>query len=178
MKKPTMKKIAQKKSNLKLLVESIAEGMNDVATRGQGNATQLPSDEKWFIAGFVADVFEDDFKNGEGKHVNSFTDRDTMDKNSLSIGYGSATEALQAICENLYFKYDVSSWVYDSETPGRFVAHFTVDNDNSEATKEEIEKWKVGNLELYLLCLDVELVLRTSRAPTLAECKSVGCDPM
>lgn len=83
------------------------------------------------------DVYEDDYNNGEGKHVNSWD-------------YQSEHDAIESALQQHFGKLGLS---YDAnlslEDDGNRWYSWTVDEDCCEATDEEIEQWKRGEIKLY-----------------------------
>jgi hypothetical protein len=83
------------------------------------------------------EVFEDDYNEGEGKHVNSWSHQSEHD---------AIESALQQHFGQLGLSYDVN---HIHEDDGDRYYSWTVDEDCCEATEKEIEQWKRGEIKLY-----------------------------
>lgn len=90
------------------------------------------------------DIYEDDFNEGEGKHVNTFDLKG-------NIKAENPIEAVKTYIQEVA-GYDVSDDatidVHD-ERPNVAFWGATVDNDNVQASESEIERWKEGKMKLY-----------------------------
>ena len=102
------------------------------------------------IVGF-ADVHEDNYEEGEGDNVNNFSlDPINKTSNSASSLIGDIrTIVKEFISEgNLYLTYNEKYMgIYDN----KLEYSATVDSNNGEPTKGEINNWKKGNFTLYTL---------------------------
>lgn len=91
------------------------------------------------------DVYEDDYNEGEGKHVNSWD-------------YESKHDAIESALQQHFDKLDLS---YDAEhlyvEDGIRSYSWTVDQRNDEATKDQIEYWKEGKKQLYSLHANIKI---------------------
>lgn len=88
------------------------------------------------------DVYEDDYEEGEGGHVNSYKVKDEVSASSLK-------EALKEFVENsLYFTY-YDGMNFDDISEGYVSASFLVNSNNEEASENEIDMWELGELTLY-----------------------------
>lgn len=71
------------------------------------------------------------------------------------------------MCENNYFKYVSKNWIdfgkaYEEEY-GRFDGDVLVNEENSEASPDEIEEWKKGEKRLLNCHILVRLEIRSVR---------------
>jgi len=97
-------------------------------------------DEKLKVTIHV-DVYEDDYENGEGKSVNSYT------VDWLKNPIVDAKDLLKYLSNNVYLSDDPNDYVIDEE--GYIHTSRLEDNEGSEASKNEIEKWKNREIKLY-----------------------------
>jgi hypothetical protein len=59
-----------------------------------------------------------------------------------------------------------AAWVVYGDEKGRIEASWTVDDENSSASKSEIEKWKQGKLKLWAARLNVRIAVAAQQIPT------------
>ena len=88
-------------------------------------------------------VYEDSYENGQGEYVNSFTiESDQSAENSV--------EAVKKHYENkLYYSdFKIENAEFEDDEDNLHYSNL-VDEDNYEATKEQINKWKKNKLRLY-----------------------------
>jgi hypothetical protein len=91
------------------------------------------------------DVFEDDYNEGEGKHVNQWA----WESNHKAI-----ESALQQHFEQVGLSYDVN-YIYEDDGMRHYF--WTVDDDSNEATEKQIEQWKQGKIKLYSLNANINI---------------------
>jgi len=91
------------------------------------------------------DAFEDDYNEGEGKHVNSWDYQSEHD---------AIESALQQHFEQVGLSYDVN---FICEDDGSRYYSWTVDADSIEATQNEVEQWKQGRKQLYSLHANIKI---------------------
>jgi len=95
-------------------------------------------DEKLKVT-IQVDVYEDDYEEGEGKNVNSYTGL----KNSIV----KANDLIKFLADNVSLSDDPNDYVLDDNG---FINTSRLENaDGSEASEYEIEKWKKGEMKLY-----------------------------
>jgi hypothetical protein len=103
--------------------------------------------KKYYIES-THEVYIDTYNEGEGKHVNSYTQK-------AMISAENQREAIQKYFENeLYFDFNFQHASIDHEeglNENINTLHYSnlVDDDNAEASKSEIEAWKRGVVTLY-----------------------------
>ena len=95
------------------------------------------------------DIFEDSYENGEGKQVNSYR----MEAHILG---DSPIEALERYSSRI-LGYELDAEDIDHENTGIFYANFLVDKDNLQASPEQVEKWKKGEIMLYSDVINFEI---------------------
>ncbi len=87
-------------------------------------------------------IYEDNFIEGEGEQVNSYSVNATLyatdPKDALRVYFD----------KTLFLSFDEEN-IDDSLEDGYFHYSNLVDNDNSEASESEIEKWKFDEIKLY-----------------------------
>ena len=96
---------------------------------------------KLFLESWDADIYEDDYEQGEGAHANTIEDKVNKEFDSV--------DALIAYINKEITFGDTKKEHFDVMEDGRLVTSLLVDNDNSPASKREIEVWKKGDLKLY-----------------------------
>ena len=118
-------------------------------------------DYKITLKSWDADVYEDDYNEGEGKQVNSFGER-------VNKSFSTAEDFFKYINNSVLYT-DMDKEYYDIMDDGRIVTSLLVDVDNSPASKSEIEEWKNGNLKLYSASYDFYVTLTKEKEPTADE---------
>ena len=104
---------------------------------------------KKFIISSTHEVYKDDYNDGETDYVNGYSLK------SKIINSETTKEAIQKYFEDeLYYKFNVDYAYIDHEedidaSKNTLNYSVLVDNENSEASEEEIELWKKDKLELY-----------------------------
>lgn len=94
----------------------------------------------FFIKSFNS-VFIDNYEEGEGDMVNEYNIKG-------EISAESAESALMLFVENnLNFNYDKENLQVDDVCGAVYTT--LVDNENYEASEEEIKEWRNGKIELY-----------------------------
>ena len=89
---------------------------------------------------WVADVYEDNYEQGEGDHVNSFDGK-------VHKTFEFVDDLIRYISTNILYK-DVSKEEFDIQD-GVMSTSLLVDEANVPATDSEIELWKEGEIKLY-----------------------------
>ena len=127
----------------------------------------MNANEKIYVAGFWCETTEDNYETGEdpGKHGASWGNWGI----NFDTGrpFDTVGQALAAVCESNCFKYVPKSWIdfgkeYGDEY-GRFDGDVLVDDENTEATPDEIEEWKKGEKRLWNCHIVVRLEIRSIR---------------
>lgn len=97
---------------------------------------------KEYLLKYECDVYEDDYLEGEGEHVNYWCDTYNCS------GVLSVEDAIEALFKHrLWYNYNPEhKAVYEN------TIHYSVmvDNDNAEASVNELTEWKKGNLKLWV----------------------------
>jgi len=96
-------------------------------------------------------VFIDNYKQGEGEHVNSYLIKATIDAENVNDAI------LQYFKKTLYYSFEFKHAYVDDDCNN--VLHYSnlVDVDNEEASANEIAKWKQNKLVLYSNNIQVEV---------------------
>ena len=99
------------------------------------------------------DVYIDTYENGEGKHVNSYT----LTSECKALNYQDAI--IKHFNNTVFLPFDFQHADIDKEQNLIFYSHL-VDAENLEPYKEDIEKWKKGEKELYSnnIIISIEIV--------------------
>ena len=90
------------------------------------------------------DVYEDDYNEGEGKHVNSW---------DYESEHDAIESALQQHFEQLGLSYDVNLLLEDDGN--RWYSWMLY--EDRQATDKEIQLWKQGKLNLYSLTANIKI---------------------
>ena len=104
---------------------------------------------KEYLLKYSCDVYEDDYLEGEGKHVNYWSDTYNCS------GLETPEEAIEALFKHrLWYNYNPEHrCVYDG------VVHYSVmvDVNNEEASVNELVEWKQGKTKLWVnnICIEV-----------------------
>lgn len=96
------------------------------------------------------DIYEDSWEEGEGNHVNGWTE-------NISGEYKSIDEVIQEIKDTMYGlldDYTIKNFIY---IDGRICTDVQVNNDNEEPSETEYDAWKKGEETLYIMRIDVPL---------------------
>jgi hypothetical protein len=127
-------------------------------------------DEKLKVTIHV-DVYEDDYEEGEGKNVNSYT------VDWLKNPIVKADNLLEYLYDNLYLSRYAQDYTIDDD--GFIHTSRLEDADGNKASESEIEKWKKGEMKLYSAhyLIIVEAVGQT-RKPSQSELHDVTDIPM
>lgn len=127
----------------------------------------MKNNERIYVRSYDCWSTQDEFENGESLTPSSiWTSRDARFKNAPD-GYASVEDALKAVCKNEFFDFVKENWIsfgkdYGDEY-GRFDGDVTVDGENCQASKSEIEAWKKGEEKLWNCHICVYLEIRTVR---------------
>jgi chemotaxis protein histidine kinase CheA len=106
-------------------------------------------------------VYEDDYNEGEGNQVNSFGERENKSFSNVSDFF--------KYINNTILYYDMNKEYFSIMDDGRIVTSILVDEDNSPASKMEIEEWKKGNRKLYSANYNFYVTLTKEKTPTANE---------
>lgn len=96
-------------------------------------------------------VFIDDYKEGEGENVNNYTQ-------TAEVKAETVNEAIELYFKRtLFYSFDFKNAYIDDENSK--VLHYSnlVDEDNSEASESQIERWKQNKLTLYSNTIQIEV---------------------
>lgn len=117
---------------------------------------------KLTLKNWDADVYEDDYNEGEGNQVNSFSEK-------VNKSFASGEELLKYISNNVLY-HDVKKEYYSiMEDDGRIVTSVLVNEDNLAASENEIEKWKKGDKKLYSASYNFYITLTQEKTPSADE---------
>ena len=127
----------------------------------------MNANEKIYVAGFWCESTETSWETGEDptRRGAAWGNKDIgFDKDRP---FDTVGQALAAVCESNSFKYVPKSWIdfgkdYGEEY-GRFDGDVLVDDENVEASPDEIEKWKEGEKRLWNCHILVRLEIRSVR---------------
>ena len=104
---------------------------------------------KEYLLKYICVVYEDDYLDGEGKHVNYWSDTYNCS------GLETPEEAIEALFKHrLWYNYNPEHrCVYDG------VAHYSVmvDVNNEEASVNELVEWKQGKTKLWVNDISIEV---------------------
>ncbi len=139
------------------------------------------------IASLSTDVHEDDYKQGELEHVNSWTGKDV-----LGTAMFNDFESIAAILKLLNDKYlyiwkdadNIKNWAIfedpDLKDEIRFDCDTMVDVNNSVADESDLEEWKNGEKKLYnahsVLYVKCEYIEHASANELTEEAKKLGLE--
>jgi hypothetical protein len=113
-----------------------------------------------------ADVYEDSYEDGEGKHVNSFND-------VVNKTFDSPESLFEYIHNKVLYK-DLSLNDYVVSGDGRISTSILVDEENSPFISDtELEEWKKGNKQLYTANYGFNISLVNRKIPTEDELSSL-----
>lgn len=105
---------------------------------------------KYYLKYFCADSYEDDWAEGESFGCSSsWDDRDLrLDR---SIRFDTLNEVLEYVMEENCFDSKNNQYWYrdDVNCSGEFWNNVMVDENNYEASPEDIEEWKEGKRKLW-----------------------------
>lgn len=124
--------------------------------------------EKIFVKAFECTSIKDDYIHGEDLEVSSsWTGRD------LSFDFGEAfdsiEDALKAVCDANFFDFRRECWSCED---GHMCGSMLVNDENYQASADEINRWKKGKTTLYSCNIKVELEVAVKRPLTASELKS------
>lgn len=88
------------------------------------------------------EIYEDDWNEGEGDFINEWSF-------NIEGTYRSAEELIERIQNVTGMFLDHRPEDFIIETPGRLWTDEIVNFDNEKASRDEIERWKRGEIELY-----------------------------
>ena len=127
----------------------------------------MNANERIYVKSYDCTSTLDDYENGESLTPSSgWTSRDTGFENEPD-GYASVEEALRDVCKNEFFDFVKENWISFGkdfgDEYGRFDGDVMVNNDNSQASKGEIEAWQKGETKLWNCHIHVYLEIRAVR---------------
>jgi len=127
----------------------------------------MNANEKIYVTGFCCTTTEDHWKTGEDPDSSGSSWRHDDVDFDAGQGFDTVGQALAAVCESNCFRYRKDGWIdvgadFDEER-GRFDGDVLVDNENSEASPGDIEKWKKGEKRLWNCHIVVRLEVRSVR---------------
>lgn len=116
---------------------------------------------------YFVDVYEDDYEEGEGAHVNSWSEK--TDKRF----YKNVKELIADI--GMYFAFDIPTLYYDRDGQ-QFIFDALVDKDNIALTDSECEEWKQGKMKAYALRIEIPVTvcIREENALEYEDSKEFG----
>ena len=116
---------------------------------------------KLTLKNWDADIYEDSYEEGEGERVNSFGEK-------VNKSFSSGEELLEYINDNILY-HNAKKEHYNIMDDGRIVTSVLVDEDNSAASENEIEKWKKGDKKLYSANYNFYITLTQEKTPSADE---------
>lgn len=130
----------------------------------------MNANERIYVKSYTAYTTEDVFDRGEiGLTHCAWSSMD----NPVNGRFANIEDALKAVCEANCFDYVPANCLNLGkdmpEEAGRFYISVTVDADNCEATKSEIEAWKQGRKRLWSCQLSVYMGVCAERDLTPEE---------
>jgi hypothetical protein len=117
--------------------------------------------EVYMIDSVDAMVHEDDYEQGQGKNVNNWDMKETK---------GKQFKTLADLSKIVGYKLDKENTIAFED--GRLSATFSVDEDNSEASKADFEAFKKGDKKLFILALNIYVLKVVPKEPTVKEMAS------
>lgn len=114
--------------------------------------------EVYMINSVDAMVHEDDYEKGQGKNVNNW---------DIKEAKGKQFKTLTDLSKIVGYKLDKENTLAFEN--GRLSATFSVDEDNSEASKADLEAFKKGDKKLYILDLNIYVLKVEPKEPTTKE---------
>lgn len=107
------------------------------------------------------DVYEDDYEQGEGKNVNSYTVDWLKDPNVL------AKDLVKYLSNNLYISDNPNDYIIGDD--GVIHTDQLQDSEGSGASKGQIERWKEGKEKLYNAHFTILVTAVKNRKPSVDE---------
>jgi hypothetical protein len=111
---------------------------------------------KLYLKHFVATIHEDSYEEGEGNYVNEFSE-------NINMSFDSGKELLEYIKSNIIYDSSAEFFVFED---GRVSCSLMVDNNNSSASKSEIERWKKGEEKLYVADYSFTITIMQEETPS------------
>ena len=130
----------------------------------------MNANEKIYVKSYIAYTTEDVFLEGEVGKTNFAW---SSENNPVRGRFNTVEDAIEAVCRANFFDYvpancqNVGRDMPDEA--GRFDISVTVDVNNSEATKYDIEEWKAGRRRLWSCQISVYLGVCAERDLTPEE---------
>ena len=147
-----------KRSHFKQSVKASAYAGKRSIMAAAGAGMQIIVNSKAYV-----DVYEDDYEQGEGAHVNTW-------EADVRGTYRSIQDLVNAISQ-YGFSDNVSDYGY---IDGRIFTDAMVDVDNDEPSAAQIEAWKRGEEQLYAARFDVTVNVGDVHPMTEEEAESLG----
>ncbi len=139
------------------------------------------------IASLSTDVHEDDYKEGELEHVNSWSGQDVLGS-SMFKEFESIASILKLLNDKYLYIYkdvdNIKNWAIfddpDLTEEIRFDCDTMVDVNNSVADDSDLEEWKKGEKKLYnahsVLYVKAEYIECASAGELTDEAKKLGLE--
>lgn len=139
------------------------------------------------IASLSTVVYEDDYKEGELEHVNSWYGRDVLGT-AMFKDFESIADILKLLNDKYLYIYkgadNIKNWAIfedpDLKDEIRFDCDTMVDVDNNVADESDLEEWKKGEKKLYnahsVLYVNAEYVEYASASELTEEAKKLGLE--
>lgn len=139
------------------------------------------------IASLSTDVHEDDYKEGELEHVNSWSGQDILGS-SMFKEFESIASILKLLNDKYLYIYkdadNIKNWAIfedpDLKDEIRFDCDTMVDVNNSVADDSDLEEWKKGEKKLYnahsILYVKAEYIECASTSELTDEAKKLGLE--
>ena len=135
------------------------------------NLKEAVDDDKVFVVSYIdAEVYVDDYEQGEGKYVNGFS-------LNLNGQFTSIQQLISAIANEYWICTDeIEGWEF-SANQSALQTSSLVNANNELADEAEMDAWKNGELELYVCHLYVPIrVISKPRAVTREEAEAEGLE--
>lgn len=121
---------------------------------------KLTQKYKLHIKDVFADVYEDDYENGEGDRVNGFDQ-------SVNKSFDNINDLLEYLSKKVIYR-DITRGDC-SVIDNRIHTSVLVDEDNSPVFGAQMEKWKAGKIKLYSANYNIPVYFVREVEPTEEE---------
>ncbi len=119
------------------------------------------ANHKLELISWDADIYEDDHEEGEGEHVNSIGEK-------VNVTFDSVDDLFKYLYNKVLYK-ELDKIDFNAFEDGRITTSVNVDENNYPASTAEIEKWKKGELKLYVANYNLYVALVDRVKPSVEE---------
>lgn len=160
-KRPTAKEI---ESGKKVYYEARATKSDANQSKKFEGGGDIEDNKKYalYLRYWDAEVFKDDYNEGEGDHVNSFGEKENK-------SFNSPNELMDYIKEHILYSSNLKNEDFYIMDGGRISTSMLVDEYNSEASKSLIKKWEKGGADLYSAHYNFYVSLIDEKVPSAEE---------